>query len=235
MNCARYQAMIEAYESGELESSQLELLIAHAESCPSCRAAFDACRKTETLVRSAFRTTTSPAAAREMVLARIEDVSPAVAPAARIHAKRWHVPVAAAAALLIGVMIGAAVTRWATAARPAGQPVALSIAKLNGTVLQKHKGSSTWAELTPDARLYVGDDLQTLSGATLALALQNKSTMRLEGGTNLLVKEYNGEAEFVLGSGSLRATLTSPHPSFVIRTPQGLIRALGTDFAVSVQ
>jgi hypothetical protein len=235
MNCEECLKMMDAYEVGDLDDSGIREIEAHAESCPSCKAAIDARRKTEMAVRDAFKASTSPAAARDKVLARLSDAPYATAVSPRLRAKWWPVPVAAAAALVIGIFVGAAVSRSGGLKEPDAAPAAMTIAKIDGVVLRKHKDAPAWTQITPQAKLYVGDEMQTLAGSTLVLALKDNSTMSLNAGTNLLVKEYNGASEFVLSSGSLRATLTSPHPPFAIRTPQGLIRALGTDFAVTVE
>jgi ferric-dicitrate binding protein FerR (iron transport regulator) len=101
--------------------------------------------------------------------------------------------------------------------------------------LQKHRGAQVWEEVTTQKKLYLGDELQALPGSAVVLRLRGNSVLRLEAAGRLRVTEYNGEAEFGLTHGTLRATLASPHPPFAVSTPQGLIRALGTDFEVSVE
>ena len=50
-----------------------------------------------------------------------------------------------------------------------------------------------------------------------------------------VLEKCNGGTLFSLEQGELAAALNSPHPSFVVSTPNGRVEALGTEFTVSVE
>jgi ferric-dicitrate binding protein FerR (iron transport regulator) len=116
-----------------------------------------------------------------------------------------------------------------------GLPTAMSVRQVEGAALVKHEGSSTWEEIGGNgAQLFVGDTLLCSSGASLLLGLPDNSRVALAANSRLTLAHENGGLELSLAHGKVTADLTSPHPPFVINTPQGRIRALGTTFTVIV-
>jgi ferric-dicitrate binding protein FerR (iron transport regulator) len=57
----------------------------------------------------------------------------------------------------------------------------------------------------------------------------------LNAGGVLSITHHDGRVEFELTHGTMRAVLREGHPPFFVRTPQGRLEALGTDFTVSVE
>jgi ferric-dicitrate binding protein FerR (iron transport regulator) len=64
--------------------------------------------------------------------------------------------------------------------------------------------------------------------------MSDNSKIVLDGNSRLALVHENGGLELALAHGKVTADLTSPHPPFVIDTPQGRIHALGTTFTVTV-
>ena len=235
MDCNESRTLIEKYLEGELEGERLELLERHLQSCPSCGALMERCRKTGDAIRNAFQAVTEPSQAREAVLAKLASAPPERP--ARTMVLAWR-RLAAAAALLIAAVAGFELGQHTSApgsGAPTGDVLAVSVAEVQGTVLQRHRGSSIWEALTPGAAAYVGDEFMTGAKGLATLRLKDDSTLRLEGNSTLRIDSYNGSAQFALDSGRLKAMLTTPHPPFAISTPQGVIRALGTEFTVTVE
>lgn len=110
----------------------------------------------------------------------------------------------------------------------------MRIANLSGTVLVKHEGQDTWHELTAASTIHLGDRLDATGNSAVTLLLWDRSSLRIDANTTLSADAFNGRVEFALSSGTIKADLQSAHPPFFIRTPQGKLEALGTEFTVSV-
>jgi ferric-dicitrate binding protein FerR (iron transport regulator) len=155
--------------------------------------------------------------------------------AMRRSRRRWRI--AAIGALAAALVSGYAVhgSRFSGNLLAQRTPAAVEIVRQDGPALVKHEGASTWEEIQEDCpKLFVGDTLLSMHGSSLTLGLPDKSTIVLAGNSRLTLAHENGGMELALAYGRVTADLTSPHPPFVIDTPQGRIRALGTTFTVTV-
>jgi ferric-dicitrate binding protein FerR (iron transport regulator) len=83
--------------------------------------------------------------------------------------------------------------------------------------------------------LCVGDQLWSGSASSINLTLKDDSLITLNASGALCLTHHDGRVEFELTHGTMRAVLREGHPPFVVRTPQGRLEALGTDFTVSVE
>jgi len=213
----------------------------HVKACESCRHELGDLEWIETAVKEALQIKTSAADGAARVLARIGE--PLTTIEARTSAIRrgWRRSAAAAAVLAAfvagisaGLMFGKSVREARHGNTDAAQ-VTLGVAQVDGVVLRREKGASNWSELQRDAPLHRGDEIMTAGKSALVLQGPDGATVRLEGGTSLALTSWDGEAELELTYGRMRATLSGPHPPFTVSTPQGRIRALGTDFTVTVE
>ncbi|MEN6493062.1 MAG: FecR domain-containing protein [Thermoguttaceae bacterium] len=156
---------------------------------------------------------------------------------ARRSARRWQA-VAASVLVLLVASIGGFVLRSPQIDErdlAEGTPAAIRIDQVQGTVLVKHESGSKWEEIHADrSRLYVGDTLLCSKDASLTLQLADNSRVVLTSNSRLALAHENGGLELALAHGTMTADLTSPHPPFVIDTPQGRVHALGTTFTVTV-
>lgn len=157
--------------------------------------------------------------------------------AARRSTRRWRAAAASVLVLLVASMSGFALRGPKVDKRDLaeGRPAAIRIDQVQGTVLVKHESGSTWEEVHADrSRLFVGDTLLCSKDASLTLKLADNSRVVLTSNSRLTLAHENGGLELALAHGTMTADLTSPHPPFVIDTPQGRVHALGTTFTVTV-
>jgi ferric-dicitrate binding protein FerR (iron transport regulator) len=240
LDCKECLRIIDSHLAGLASAEDMTAAKAHAAACPSCRRALDDSTRIADAVAEAFRTSISPGAARDAVLAAVaaverEATPPRPARADRPRGLSWA---AGIAALFLGLAGGVLLGRLADrpGARPARGPhVALTISTIDGTVLRRHAGAQTWIALATDSHLFLGDELHTLPESNLVLSFEDGSSIRLEESSRFSLVALNWRRELRVDAGTLSANLVSPHPPFEVRTPQGLIRALGTDFAVTVR
>jgi hypothetical protein len=113
--------------------------------------------------------------------------------------------------------------------------VPIRVSAIRGTILVKHAGTAAWEEMSAATRLRLGDQLWSGTEAGISLELRDNSLVALNSGSRLSVTEDNGRVEFELTHGTMRAVLRDGHPPFFVRTPQGLLKSLGTEFTVSVE
>ena len=102
-------------------------------------------------------------------------------------------------------------------------------------VLVRHDGSDSWQPLQSGAVVYRGDMFHSVAKAEFVLDLGNNSTIKVNPNSMLVLVAYGGKTEFSLEHGECTASLQSPHGPFFIRTPQGRVEALGTEFTVTVE
>ncbi len=89
--------------------------------------------------------------------------------------------------------------------------------------------------MTPEESIYKGDAFLSLHQASLILSLAQNNTVSLNENSSLNLLEYNGQTEFGITYGTVKAKLDGPHEPFFISTPQGRFEALGTEFIVRVR
>jgi hypothetical protein len=181
-------------------------------------------------VREAFNPVTSAEQAAVGILAKL----PAGPPAQRVLLPRLRWDLAAGILLLVGLLGGFTLGRHDRGSSPNAPMIDVRVSALSGTALVKHAGQDTWHELAPAATLRLGDVLHAAGNSAVTLSLWDRSSIRLDANTTLSADAFNGRVEFALSSGTINADLQSAHPRFFIRTPQGILEALGTAFVVSV-
>lgn len=240
MTCKDYQELIEKHLDGFLQEAELDALQKHAEQCPACQEALRAVTGVQTVMREAFTPRTASARARDAILSRLAKTpSPARSASRRLAPLFARRRVAmAAGVLIVGIIIGAGAVRLRLGPRMGMEvraPVPIRLSQLEGTVLVKHRGTETWQEMTLSSPLYLGDLLQSLPNSKVTLKLPDGSTVALAPNSSLSLEVCDGGVELALQWGSIQAGLASPHPPFVVRTPQARVEALGTEFTVTVR
>jgi hypothetical protein len=237
MNCTECKNLIEKYLEGAIEASELEALKGHARDCPECRAEFESVGNVEILLKDALAGGIVAEQGRNNVLSEIMSGNvkmdkTSFGPASPIA--KWA-SIAAMIALVVGILIGFALSEAADTIRYSANKVPMEIGDLEGTVLVKHRDSKVWEQLQPQGGVYQGDVFHSAAKSGFVLTFEDGSTMKLSPNSTLSLKLYNGGTEFYLEHGVLAAALNSPHPSFVVGTPHGRVEALGTEFTVSVE
>ena len=240
MNCEKSRKIIERYVDGTIEDSQLAALKRHTETCRDCREQFERCVLTERAIKQAFSSPMTAEQAGASLVARLSAETNA-------HGRHtadgiaWlagrQAAVAASILLALGSLAGFVAGRAGTG-KPTSSPltaqVPIRVADLEGTVVVRHKGSDMWHTLEADSNVYVGDTFHSAAKSAFVLEMKDLSTIEVNQNSMLVLTLYNGGTQFFLEHGELAAALESPHPPFVISTPNGRARALGTEFTVKV-
>ena len=242
INCDKCRDYIERYIDGTIDERALEELKAHVEQCPSCQSELSQFELMQEVVRDALSSSTEPAAAKEKVLAGLAErrnvPRERFAPWTGSPASRRQMAVAASILIGIGLIFGFALGK-ASPDRTTGVPLAgivpMQVVDLEGTVLIRHQGSEVWRALAEDSAVRVGDTFHSASNAGFALTTK-KDESRIDVAQNsmLTLTSHNGETQFFLEHGECTAALESGHPRFFIKTPNGRLEALGTEFTVTV-
>ena len=234
MNCEKYKKLIEKYLDGIISDTELADLKSHAESCFACRVEFGRAGQLEAVIAEGMTVETSAKDAREAILMRLSDKRAGSGPRVLLASR---VAVAASILVVAGLLLGFYVGR-ATSAQTGGVLAAetdLRIARLEGVVLVKHQGAVYWEKLEAESGVYVGDTFHSTGKSGFNLECLDESTIELSQNSMLVLEKYNGGIRFYLEQGELAAALESPHPPFVVSTPNGRVEALGTEFRVSVE
>ena len=234
MSCEKHKKLIEKYLDGIINDMELANLKSHTESCPSCKNELEQSKQLLGAIAEGMSAEKTAEEARETILSelttkRFESV-PKVLFAGRMAVAASILIVAG---LLLGFYLGRVTNTQTEAALTAKTP--LRIANLEGIVLVKHQGAALWEKLEPESSVYIGDTFHSTSKSDFNLEFRDKSTIKLNQNSMLVLKEYNGGTQFHLEHGELAAALESPHPPFVVSTPNGRVEALGTEFTVSVE
>ncbi len=234
MNCEKYKKLIEKYLDGIINDTELANLKSHAQNCSACRNDFEQCRQLQSVITEGMSVQTTAEKARESILSRLTDKRFESAPKV-LFAGRMAVAagILIVAGLLLGFYLGTVTTT--ETGKPLTTQTPLRIANLEGIVLVKHQGAALWEKLEPESSVYIGDTFHPTAKSAFNLEFQDKSTIKLNPNSMLILKEYNGGTQFYLEHGELAAALNSPHPPFVVSTPNGRVEALGTEFTVSVE
>lgn len=241
--CTNHERLIQEYIEGALDGAGQEALREHLKDCPVCREAFGQVQLLEEWVKDAFEPASGADAAADRILERIRDGAALREVGGNRRRAWWPGRWVPALAALGCLMLGLAAGLWGgrMSARPAGAAlqegtaVQIRVARLEGTVLVRHAGADQWAPLKTASPLFTGDLILCSAQSSLELRLKDNSTLMLEPNSIFHLSHYNGSADFALDRGALVADLNSPHPPFVVRTPNGAIQALGTKFRVKVK
>ena len=111
-------------------------------------------------------------------------------------------------------------------------PVA-TVALMTGAVQVRHADAGRWLALAATDKVNAGDELQTASDGRVALRLHDGLEVRLDTQTQLTLADA-GSARLERGAVYVDAGATahSKAASFVLGTPAGDVRHLGTQYAV---
>lgn len=234
MDCDKYKKLIEKYLDGIINDTELTDLKSHSENCSICRKEFEQSRLLQTVIVEGMSTRTTAKEAREIILSKLGDVK-YKSPSMSLFTgwKAIAASILIAACLSSGFYMGRVTSTRTTA--PLAAKTSLHIASMEGIVLVKHNGFAIWEKLEPQSNIYVGDTFHCAAKSAFNLESQDKSTIKLNQNSMLTLKVYNGETQFYLEQGEMSADLNSPHPPFVVSTPNGRVEALGTEFTVSVE
>jgi transmembrane sensor len=133
---------------------------------------------------------------------------------------------AAAATLAVAVWIAQPLKR------AEGPPIA-SVAMMTGSVQVRHGDDNEWTALGAADTIRAGDALQTPTGSRVALRWPNGMEVRLDDRTAIVVADAGSAT---LDTGAVYVDSGSAAPSrdvaFVLQTPAGQVRHLGTQYAV---
>ena len=237
-DCHAFRKLIDEYLDGTISDGQRKELETHARTCRDCAEQLRGNRLMQEVIADAFVARTPVREARERLLTELADrrLHPACPRGNLVIGARWAV--AAVILLAAGLSLGFVLGRQGSAGpAPArlSRAVPMRVAELTGTVLVRHQGAEVWHTLTPEAAIHVGDTFHAAAKSGLTLKVADKSTIRIEQNSTLILKSYNGETQFYLEHGQCRADLESPHGPFFISTPHGRVEALGTEFTVTVE
>ena len=234
MNCEKYKKLIEKYLDGIIGDKELADLKSHSENCSICRNEFEQFQQLQSVIAEGMSTQTNAKEAREIILSRLENEKHKSPPTILFTGlKSIAASVLIVAGLFLSFYLGRVTGRQTTA--PLAAKTSLHIASMEGIVLVKHDGVAYWEKLEPQSNIYVGDTFHCAAKSAFNMESQDKSTIKLNQNSMLVLKEYNGETQFYLEHGEMSADLNSPHPPFVVSTPNGRVEALGTEFTVSVE
>jgi ferric-dicitrate binding protein FerR (iron transport regulator) len=234
MNCEKYKKLIEKYLDGIISDSELVDLKSHTESCLACKEEFERLKTLQAVIAESFSGKIIVEDAAEAVLSKL--VNKKIELSTKVPFARW-MSVAASFLIMVSLLSGFYLGRFSNV--QTGQPLTaktpLRITSLQGIVLVKHQEAALWEKLEPQSNVYVGDTFHSAAKAVFVMEFEDKSTVKLNQNSMLVLKKYNGETQFYLENGELAADLNSPHPPFVVSTPNGRVEALGTEFTVSVE
>ena len=234
MNCEKYKKLIEKYLDGIIDDTELTALRSHTESCSVCRDEFQQCRQMQSVITEGMSVHKSTEQARETILSKLTEKRVESAPVV-LFGKRIAIAasILIVAGLFLSFYLGRITTKQAEISLTAQAPI--HIVNLEGTVLVKHRGCDFWAAFGPESSIHIGDTFHSTAKSAFVLEFEDKSTIKLNPNSMLILKSYNGGTQFHLEHGELAAALNSPHPPFVVSTPNGRVEALGTEFTVSVE
>lgn len=247
MICPEYRDLMQAFLEGAIDAEQRQRLDEHARECNACREEYERIQLAETALRSSLAPWTSATQAVRMIEAAIAR-RPELP--SREHERpswwSWRSPAAAAAAiaLAVGLLTGYGVSRLhgpagsleTAVSMPERSPaLPIRIAELKGRILVKRSEASIWQELSIASAVRTGDVLQASPGSRLELAFEDGSNLQLAANSQLSFDRFDGGTQLELAVGTMKASLNSPHPPFVVVTPSGRLEALGTEFTVTVE
>jgi FecR protein len=162
---------------------------------------------------------------RAVVAARQAADRPAVR---RRVVRPWMAMAASVAA--IAVAIGIALPRW----QGSGAPMA-TVARVSGAAEIRHAADGAWQPLTAGSNVAASDQLRTLASGRVAVRRADGLEVRLDAATQLA---FNGAERASLAAGSVYVDAGVPgagRDAFVIGTPIGDVRHLGTQYVASVR
>ncbi len=233
MSCEKYTELIEKYLSAVIEETELDELKDHIGQCASCCKKFEDIGRLEEVVKSAFSSATTSEQASDSILSKLPEIQRG---SATVVLFSKQMAVAASIFLAVGLFSGFVLGRFDKDEQVSSAvKVPMTVGRLEGTVLVKHRDSELWHPILAGSDIYLGDTFHSAPKSVLVLELENQSTLELNQNSMLVLRSYNGGTKFHLEHGKLAAALESPHPPFFVSTPHGRVEALGTEFTVNVE
>jgi ferric-dicitrate binding protein FerR (iron transport regulator) len=236
-NCPNTQDNLSRHLEGAFTDKEEQALQDHLTHCPACVAAFKQMDLLEEVVRDAVmpETDTEKAAARVIERLAQQQTPPTHRLATRpIWQGRVRQYAGAAALFLIGVGLGfVCQSYWQKPGAHPLKPVDLQVAQVRGTVLVKHRDAQVWQVLNTGSPVYLGDTFHTTATSDFVLSLNKTSSIEITQNSMLVLESYDKETIFYLEHGQCTPVLNG-HGPFFIRTPNGRLEALGTEFTVKV-
>lgn len=151
--------------------------------------------------------------------------------AARQPQRRFTQPwlAIAASVAVLAVAVGVALPRW----KAAGGPVAV-VARVTGAAEIRHSTDGTWQTLGAASPVAASDEIRTSSSGRVALRRPDGLEVRLDTDTQLA---FAGDERARLASGGVYVDAGTPGSgsgAFVVGTPYGDVRHVGTQYVASV-
>jgi len=155
---------------------------------------------------------------------------PTAAPstAQRRRAQPWLA--IAASVTAVAIAIGFALPRLNGSADPLA-----TVARVDGRAEIRHEGDATWQPMTAGSSIKAADTVRTLDDGRVAMRREDGLEVRLDAATQLA---FNTADRATLMDGRVYVDAGRPGNgtgSFVLRTPQGEVRHLGTQYSASLQ
>jgi len=136
----------------------------------------------------------------------------------------------AASAAVAALAIGFALPRW----NAAGEPLA-AVARVIGAAELRHSSDGAWQALTATSQVAATDEIRTSASGRVALRRPDGLEVRLDADTQLA---FAGSERASLATGSVyvdAGAAGSGSNAFVVDTPYGNVRHLGTQYVASVR
>lgn len=136
----------------------------------------------------------------------------------------------AASVAAVAVAVGIALPRLQGGADPVA-----TVARIDGQAEVRHAGLQTWQPLAAGASLAADDTLRTTGDGRVAVRRDDGLEVRLDAATELA---FNDAGHASLTSGRVYVDAGRPGTSagaFVLETPEGSVRHLGTQYSVGLQ
>ena len=151
--------------------------------------------------------------------------------AARQPQRRFTQPwlAIAASVAVLAVAVGVALPRW----KAAGSPVAV-VARVTGVAEIRRSTNGTWQTLGAASPVAASDEIRTSSSGRVALRRPDGLEVRLDTDTQLA---FAGDERARLASGGVYVDAGTPGSgsgAFVVGTPYGDVRHVGTQYVASV-
>jgi ferric-dicitrate binding protein FerR (iron transport regulator) len=237
-HCPNTQDNIKRHLEGEQNNNDEQALQDHLTKCPACAAAFKQMDLLEEVVKDAVMPEIDMQKAAAHVtqrLAQQQAIPTHRLAACPIGLGRVRQFAGAAALLLIGVGLGLLCqSYWQTPNAIALKPVDLQVTEVKGIVLVKHQNAQVWQALNTDSQIYQGDTFYTTATSNVVLALDQTNRIEVTPNSMLALESYENKIQLYLEHGQCTPVLNGPHGPFFIRTPNGTMEALGTEFTVKV-
>ncbi len=232
MTCEAYKTSFHRYMEGILEQQAQEDLQQHIETCSACKAAYKDLSHMQVTLQDSLNPSTTCKQKISQAITNLKIQPQKSVPSRMALAPFLRYGAAAAVFLAIGLFIG---SRQSPNPISQQKPLNITVSQLQGDVLVRHTWENGWEKMTPEESIYEGDAFLSLHQASLALSLDKNNTVSLNENSSLNLLEYNGQTEFGITYGTVKATLDGPHEPFFISTPQGRFEALGPEFIVRVR